>query len=376
MRFGLDSAEGLVPLPPIAFAQNIAWLEGPGDITISTTNHDDVFSKLGEYIKADADAALWQLYVRDSMKISFVLAAGSVPAGAVLKVYPVGAESEAIALTDGTVLDAKADTTYLIDYRKTASTPMALATPPVKQVQMRRGTMSLAIDFDIPDGCTLKGDANVLAFAHSVEDETVVYNVLDGQYGTFNANTATLNMTNMTNVDQIRFNYWYTDGTRTSDKAIVFVDVTDSLMTTLVKKADAATGKTYSGSVIAVDPDADGYTGTVLTYKIELDNAAVGKDLTLKVRTPKFNPAADAYSIQYCFTDSEDGEGAYVDLPEDGAVYNATAATIYLKVKATLTSQCEAGDLVPSITPADGDEIEMEAVYMMINGGGTMDIDG
>ena len=63
-------------------------------------------------------------------------------------------------------------------------------------------------------------------------------------------------------------------------------------------------------------------------------------------------------------------------MPEDGAVYNATAATIYLKVKATLTSQCEAGDLVPSITPADGDEIEMEAVYMMINGGGTMDIDG
>ena len=135
-------------------------------------------------------------------------------------------------------------------------------------------------------------------------------------------------MTNMTNVDQIRFNYWYTDGTRTSDKAIVFVDVTDSLMTTLVKKADAATGKTYSGSVIAVDPDADGYTGTVLTYKIELDNAAVGKDLTLKVRTPKFNPAADAYSIQYYFTNSVDGEGAYLDLPEDGAVYNATAAMV------------------------------------------------
>ena len=171
---------------------------------------------IGNTAPTTADAAL---FIRKTdaaeVKISFVLAAGSVPAGAVLKVYPVGAESEAIALTDGTVLDAKADTTYLIDYRKTASTPMALATPPVKQVQMRRGTMSLAIDFDIPDGCTLKGDANVLAFAHSVEDETVVYNVLDGQYGTFNANTATLNMTNMTNVDQIRFNYWYTDGTRT-----------------------------------------------------------------------------------------------------------------------------------------------------------------
>ncbi len=376
LRFGLDQANDLAPHPPVAVVPNIAWLEGPGDITISTTGNDDVFSRLSGYIKEDADAALWQLYVRDSMKISFVLASGSVPSGAILKIYPEGAEEEAIDWTDGMVLDAKADTTYLIDYRKTASTPMALAAPPVKRVQMRRGTTSLVIDFDVPEGCTLKGDTNVLAFSSSMEGGVTVYNVLDGNYGTFNAGTKKLSMTKMTNVDQIRFNYWYTDGTRTSEKAIVFVDVTDSLMTTLVKKEDAATGKTYSGSVIVVDPDADGYAGTILTYKLELNNAAVGKDLTLKVRTPKFNPAADAYSIQYCFTDSADGEGAYVDLPEDGAVYKATAATIYLKVKATLTSQCEAGDVVPSITPADGDEIEMESVYMTINGGGTMDIDG
>ena len=143
---------------------------------------------------------------------------------------------------------------------------MALATPPVKQVQMRRGTTSLVIDFDIPEGCSLKGDSNVLAFSRTVEEGTAIYNVLDGSYGTFNASTKKLTMTKMTNVDQIRFNYWFTDGTRTSDKAIVFVDVTDSLMTSLVKKADAATGKVYTGSVVAVDPEDEGYAGTVLTY--------------------------------------------------------------------------------------------------------------
>ena len=377
LRFGMNTSSDLVPLPPIGFVSNFAWLEGPGDITVSTTSNEaDFFSKLGEYIKADADAALWQLYVRDDMKISFVLAAGSVPAGAVLKVYPEGAEDKAVDWTDGMVLDAKADTTYMIDYRKTASTPMALATPPVKQVQMRRGTTSLVIDFDIPEGCSLKGDSNVLAFSRTVEEGTAIYNVLDGSYGTFNASTKKLTMTKMTNVDQIRFNYWFTDGTRTSDKAIVFVDVTDSLMTSLVKKADAATGKVYTGSVVAVDPEDEGYAGTVLTYKIELDNATVGKALTLKVRTPKFTPDADAYAVQYCFTDSADGDGDYSDLPEDGAVYTATAATIYLKVKATLTSKCEAGDVTPSITPADGEEIEMESVYMTVLSGGTMDIDG
>ncbi|MBR4416338.1 MAG: hypothetical protein IKS67_06185, partial [Victivallales bacterium] len=318
LRFGLGSANDLVPLPPVAVVPNFAWFEGPGDITVSTTGNDDVFSKLGEYIKADADAALWQLYVRDSMKITFVLAAGSVPAGAVLKIYPEGAEDEAVEWTDGMVLDAKANTTYLIDYRKTASTTKALGTPPVKQVQMRRGTTSLVIDFDIPEGCSLKGDSNVLAFSRSVEAGTAVYNALDGNYGKFNAGTATLTMSKMTNVDQIRFNYWFTDGTRTSEKAIVFVDVTDSLMTSLVKKTDAATGTTYSGSVVAVDPDEEGYAGTVLTYKIELDNATVGKALTLKVRTPKFTPDADAYAVQYYFTNSEDGAGSYLDLPEDG----------------------------------------------------------
>ena len=376
LRFGLGSANDLVPLPPVAVVPNFAWFEGPGDITVSTTGNDDVFSKLGEYIKADADAALWQLYVRDSMKITFVLAAGSVPAGAVLKIYPEGAEDEAVEWTDGMVLDAKANTTYLIDYRKTASTTKALGTPPVKQVQMRRGTTSLVIDFDIPEGCSLKGDSNVLAFSRSVEARTTVYNALDGTYGKFNAGTKTLTMSKMTNVDQIRFNYWFTDGTRTSEKAIVFVDVTDSLMTSLVKKTDAATGTTYSGSVVAVDPDEEGYAGTVLTYKIELDNATVGKALTLKVRTPKFTPDADAYAVQYYFTNSEDGAGSYLDLPEDGAVYTATSATIYLKVKATLTGKCDAGDVVPSITPANGEEIEMESVYMTILSGGTLDIDG
>ena len=151
LRFGLDQANDLAPHPPVAVVPNIAWLEGPGDITISTTGNDDVFSRLSGYIKEDADAALWQLYVRDSMKISFVLASGSVPSGAILKIYPEGAEEEAIDWTDGMVLDAKADTTYLIDYRKTASTPMALAAPPVKRVQMRRGTTSLVIDFDVPE---------------------------------------------------------------------------------------------------------------------------------------------------------------------------------------------------------------------------------
>ena len=377
LRFGLDSANDLVPLPPMAIVPNVAWLEGPGDITINTTSNEaDFFSKLGEYIKADADAALWQLYVRDNMKISFVLAAGSVPAGAVLKVYPVGAEDEAIDWTDGMVLDAKADTTYLVDYRKNASTAMALVTPPVKRVQMRRGTTSLDIDFDLPEGCSLRADSNVLAFSRSQEADVVVYNVLDGNYGTFNANTKKLTMTKMTNVDQIRFNYWFTDGTRTSEKAIVFVDVTDSLMTSLVKKADAATGKIYNGSVIAVDPDEEGYAGTILTYKIDLDNTTVGKALTLKVKTPKFAPDSDAYAIQYYFTDSVDGDGAFLDLPAAGAVYTADDATIYLKVKATLTAKCETGDVVPSITPADGDEIEMESVDMMILSGGTMDIDG
>ena len=41
-----------------------------------------------------------------------------------------------------------------------------------------------------------------------------------------------------------------------------------------------------------------------------------------------------------------------------------------------MTSKCEAGDVTPSITPADGEEIEMESVYMTVLSGGTMDIDG
>ena len=41
-----------------------------------------------------------------------------------------------------------------------------------------------------------------------------------------------------------------------------------------------------------------------------------------------------------------------------------------------MTGKCDAGDVVPSITPANGEEIEMESVYMTILSGGTMDIDG
>ncbi|MBP5671805.1 MAG: hypothetical protein J6X49_05410 [Victivallales bacterium] len=374
LTFGMGASRELAGVPPFQAPANlnVVWLEGPGDVTEAKIDED--FSKLSTYIKEDAKAGVWKLYVRNAMKITFKSA--NIPSGAYLKLSVEDGEDEAIDIVNETVVNATADTTYLIDYRETSSTTVALPCPPVKKVQMSSAMNSLPIDFDIPDGYALAADSAVKAFKAEVEEddlgEYTVFTELDGNYGTFNAAAATLNMTNMTNVARIQFEYWFKKGTDSTEKAVVIVDVTKGLMTTLVKKQDAATGDLIGGAVVAVDPGVDGYDGTILTYKIDFDDASAGKKLDITVSTPKFAPTAEAYSVQYCFTNEEDGEGQYADLPGS---YDVAASSIYLKVKATLTDKCEPGYVTPTIAIGDN-TVELEPVQFILVSGGTMDIDG
>ncbi len=375
LTFGMGSARELAGVPPFQAPANlnVVWLEGPGDATDAKIDED--FSKLSTYIKEDAKAGVWKLYVRNAMKITFKSA--NIPSGAYLKLSVEGGEEEAIDIENETVVNAAADTTYLIDYRETSSTAAALPCPPVKKVQMSSSMNSLPIDFDdIPAGYTLAADSAVKAFSAEVEDddlgEYTVFTALEGNYGTFDAANKTLNMTNMTNVARVQFEYWFKKGTASTEKAVVIVDVTKGLMTKLVKKQDAASSEIITGSVVAVDPGADGYAGTVLTYKIDFDDASAGKKLDLTVTTPKFAPTAEAYSVQYCFTAEEDGEGQYADVPGS---YDVAASSIYLKVKATLTDKCEPGFVAPTIAIGDN-TVDLESVQFIVVSGGTMDIDG
>ncbi len=304
LTFGMGASRELAGVPPFQAPANlnVVWLEGPGDVTEAKIDED--FSKLSTYIKEDAKAGVWKLYVRNAMKITFKSA--NIPSGAYLKLSVEDGEDEAIDIVNETVVNATADTTYLIDYRETSSTTVALPCPPVKKVQMSSAMNSLPIDFDIPDGYALAADSAVKACKAEVGEEDLgeytVFTELDGNYGTFNAAAATLNMTNMTNVARIQFEYWFKKGTDSTEKAVVIVDVTKGLMTTLVKKQDAATGDLIGGAVVAVDPGVDGYDGTILTYKIDFDDVSAGKKLDITVSTPKFAPTAEAYSVQYCFT--------------------------------------------------------------------------
>ena len=377
LTFGLGSEAYLAGVPPFQGPAplNVLWLEGPGDVTDAKIDED--YSRLSTYIKADADAALWKLYVRNDMKLTFKLSEGALASGNVLKLYPEDNDSEAIDLEDEAVVNVKADKTYLIDYRKTSSTGTALPCPPVKHFQMNRGRRVLALDLLDDSEYGLGGDATVKAYSSEEQDGLTLFTELDGNYGSFDAATSTLNMTNMNGVARIQFNYWYVDGARSSEKGTVIVEVTDGLMTTLVSKEDVATGYAYTGSVVAVDTAEEGYAGTVLTYKIDFEPATIGDNVTLKVVTPQFTPSAAAYTVQYCFKNSpETAEGdEYTALPEGGAVYEVGSESIYLKVKATLTDKCDAGFVTPTLT-VDSKEVEMEAVQFILLNGGTMDIDG
>ncbi len=375
LTFGLGAQRELLPVPPIFYASSeiLSWLEGPGDIDVAYTVDD--YSKLTEYVKQDANSALWKVFVRDEQKYTFNLSSGSLPSGSVLKIYPEGDEANAVILEDGTNYNVQANTTYLIDYRETSSTAQALAAPGVKRFQMSRGAKTLVLDFDIPEGYTLKADSNVIAYGAFNED--LLYPVLDGKHGSFNATTSTLTMTNMEGVARVQFNYWYAQGATTSEKGLVIVDVNDSLATTLVSRVDVATSEPYTGAVVTVDPEAAGYAGTVLTYKIDFDNATLGQPLTYNVETPLKLPGIDdAYAVEYAFSTTEDYTGDYTALPEGGIAYTSNAATMYLKLKVTLTSKCESGEVEPSITTGASETIAMKTVVFYVVGGGTMDIDG
>ena len=368
LTFGMGAARELAGVPPFQAPANlnVVWLEGPGDVTDAKIDED--FSKLSTYIKENANAAMWKLYVRNAMKITFK--STNIPKGAYLKLSVEGGEDEAIDIENEIVVNAAADTTYLIDYRKSASTAAALACPPVKHVQMSSAMNSLPIEFDIPEGYTLAADSAVKAFKADVQDddlgEYTVFTDLGDGYGTFNAATATLSMTNMANVARVQFEYWFKKGTESTEKAVVIVDVTKGLMTSLVKKQDAASSTLIAGAVVAVDPSAEGYDGTVLTYKIDYDDDSIGLDFGLDVDTPKFAPDAEDYAVDYYFTDTEDGEQ---HLSPD------FAKVVYLKIKVTLTAKCEPGYVKPVIT-IDGNAVELEPVQFILVSGGTMDIDG
>jgi hypothetical protein len=379
LSFGLGTEKELYPVPPLGGSWVIIfYLEGPGEVTDAYIDED--FSCLSTYIKEETDAALWKMYASDDVKVTFKKREGSLPNGAVLKVYPEGAENEAITLGDGTVLFAKAGVMYVIDYRETPTTEVALACPTVKHVQMNGYKKNLAIDFDVPDGYSLAGDSTVYAFQSKEEDEGfgayTIFNLLEGNYGSFDAATSTLTMTNMTDVARIQFNYWYTNGIRNSEKSTVIVDVVKGMSTSLVKVEDIETGKIYTDSMIKVIPDAISYAGTVLTYRIDLDDTMIGQNLTYHVATPKFTPSADAYGIQYFFTYNDNTGGDYVDMPSKGASFVSTAKVVFLKIKVVLTNKCESGLVEPTITSSDGMEIVMEGVNMLNMNQYTVTIDG
>ena len=374
LTFGMDSEKSLAGMPPIfyASAEFLSWLEGPGDINVAYTLDD--YSKLTIYIKEEANAALWKVFVRDDQKFTFKLLSGSLPAGSVLKLYKEGDEGNAINLQDGTDVKMQANMTYLIDYRETSSTQVALACPTVKSFQMTRSTKPLAIDLDVPDGYTLAADSAVIAYK---AEEDGMYSVLSGSYGTFTASTSTLNLTKTTDVDRIQFNYWYTKGATSTEKAVVIVDVNSGLATSLVSRVDAATSTEYTGAVVTVDPAEAGYAGTILTYKIDYDDTTAGQEITYSVQTPlKLVGINDSYSVEYAFSDTEDYAGEYTAMPADGAKYTSNASTKYLKLKVTVTDKCESGEVEPSITTAEAETIEMAKVMFYLVNGGTMDIDG
>ena len=71
LTFGMGAARELAGVPPFQAPANlnVVWLEGPGDVTDAKIDED--FSKLSTYIKENANAAMWKLYVRNAMKITF-----------------------------------------------------------------------------------------------------------------------------------------------------------------------------------------------------------------------------------------------------------------------------------------------------------------
>ena len=374
LTFGKDTEKTLAGMPPIfyASAEFLSWLEGPGDINVAYTLDD--YSKLTIYIKEEANAALWKVFVRDDQKFTFKLISGSLPAGSVLKLYKEGDEGNAINLQDGTDVKMQANMTYLIDYRETSSTQVALACPTVKSFQMTRSTKPLAIDLDVPDGYTLAADSAVIAYK---AEEGGMYSVLAGSYGTFTASTSTLKLTKTTDVDRIQFNYWYTKGATTTEKAVVIVDVISGLATSLVSRVDAATSTAYTGAVVTVDPAEADYAGTILTYKIDYDDTTAGQEFTYNVQTPlKLIGINDSYSVEYAFSDTEDYAGEYTAMPADGVKYTSYASAKYLKLKVTVTDKCESGEVEPSITTAEAETIDMTKVVFYVFNGGTMDIDG
>jgi hypothetical protein len=374
LTFGMNSTKSIAGIPPIfyASAEYLSWLEGPGDIDVAY-NVDD-YSRLTIYIKEEANAALWKVFVRDDQKFTFSLKSGSLPAGSVLKLYKEGDEANAVNLQDGTVVNMQANSMYLIDYRETSSTAVALACPTVKHFQMTRTTNPQVLDLDVPDGYTLAADSAVIAYK---AEEGGMYSALSGSYGSFTASTSTLKLTKTTDVDLVQFNYWYKKGSATTEKAVVIVNVNSGLATSLVSRVDAATSTAYTGAVVTVDPAEAGYEGTILTYKIDYDDKTAGKELTYSVQTPlKLVGINDSYAVEYAFSDTEDYAGAYTAMPAGGAKYTSNASTKYLKLKVTVTDKCESGEVEPSITTADAETIEMAKVAFYVFNGGTLDIDG
>ena len=374
LTFGMDSEKSVAGMPPIfyASAEFLSWLEGPGDINVAYTLDD--YSKLTTYIKEEANAALWKVFVRDDQKYTFTLKSGSLPAGSVLKLYKEGDEANAINLQDGTDVKMQANTMYLIDYRQTASTAVAVASPTVKRFQMTRSTQPLVLDLDVPEGYTLAADSAVIAYKAG---EGGMYSALAGSYGTFTASTSTLKLTKTADVDRIQFNYWYKKGTAATEKAVVIVDVNSGVATSLVSRVDVATSTAYTGAVVTVDPAEAGYAGTILTYKIDYDDTTAGQEFTYNVQTPlKLVGINDSYSVEYAFSDTEDYAGEYTAMPAGGVKYTSNASAKYLKLKVTVTDKCESGEVEPSITTAEAETIDMTKVVFYVFNGGTLDIDG
>ena len=374
LTFGMGAARELAGVPPFQAPANlnVVWLEGPGDVTDAKIDED--FSKLSTYIKKSADAGMWKLYVRNGMKITFK--STNIPNRAYLKLYAEGDEDNAIDIVNDTVFNAAADTTYLIDFRTAASTAAALPSPSVKHVQMSSSNTTLDVHFDVEDGYTLAVEPKATVYTSVEDGDYVVYEETTTATGTValaDSSTATLTMTSMENVARIQFEYLFATETASTEKAVVIVEVTKGLTTSLVKKQDAASSALIAGAVVAVDPSAEGYDGTILTYKIDFDEASVGGELTLTVDTPKFAPDAAPYTVGYYFTDTEDGEGEFSELPADP--YSVTASSIYLKVKATLTDKCEPGYVAPTIAIGEN-AVDLEAVQFILVSGGTMDVDG
>ena len=366
------SSTAAIPPPFYASAEFLSWLEGPGDISVAYAAED--FSKLSIYIKEEAEAALWKVFVRDEQKFTFELMSGTLPADCVLKLYPEDDEANAVNLQNGTEVTMQANTMYLIDYRETSSTVAAVACPTVKHFQMTRSTQPVVLDLDVPEGYTLAADSAVIAYKSG---EGGMYSALTGSYGSFTAATSTLKLTKTTDVERVQFNYWYKKGTLVTEKAVVIVDVNSGLATSLVSRVDAATSTAYTGAVVTVDPADESYAGTLLTYKLDFDDVTAGQELTYNVQTPlKLIGINDSYAVEYAFSDTEDYTGDYTAMPADGAKYTSNASTKYLKLKVTVTDKCESGEVEPSITTADSETIEMEKVLFYVYNGGTMDIDG